>query len=143
MAASTREAALVALAAVIDGATAAEVLRNQDVPERLPAGGLVVIEDGETRDVETTLSPLMFHHEHAARVSVVTDGADDDARDEALDTLLQAVVAAILADRTLGGAVEWAQPMETSTQPIETGRRGKAVSFDVVLMFSTSGSPTV
>lgn len=143
MADSTREAALKALAAAVSGATLATVLRNQDVPQVLPAAGLVVVDDGELQNTEETLSPLMFHHEHAARISVVQDGATDTARDAALDTLLQAVVAAIVADRTLGGAVEWAQPMEATFQTVESGKRGKAASFDCVLMFSTSGTPTV
>lgn len=143
MADSTREAAIKALVAVIDAATTATVLRNQEVPQTLPSAGLVVVEDGEPRSMEETLSPLMFHHEHAARVSVVQDGATAALRDTALDALLQTVVGAIVANRTLSAAVDWAQPEQVSVQTLETGARGKAASFDVVLMFSTSGSAAI
>lgn len=142
MADSTREAALKALATVIDAATAATVLRNMDVPEELPAGGLVTIADGESRGVEETLSPLRFHHEHAARLTIVTEGATDALRDAALDMLLQAVAGAITGNRTLSGAVEWVQPDAPSFDTLPTGERGKAAQFDVVLYFSTLASAT-
>lgn len=140
MADSTREAALKALATVIDSATTATVLRNMDVPEELPAAGLVVIADGEARSVEESFSPLRFHHEHAARVTVLAEGATEALRDAALDALLQTVAAAIVANRTLSASVEWAQPEAPSFETVATGARGKSAQFDVVLYFSTLGS---
>ena len=144
MADSTREAALNALKTVIDAATAATVLRNMDVPEVLPAAGLVVITDGEARGMEETLSPLRFHHEHAARITLVAEGTTEALRDAALDALLQAVAGAVTANPTLSSAVEWAQPEAPNFDTaVQTGARGKAAQFDVVLYFSTLGSAAV
>ncbi|MDI3309538.1 MAG: hypothetical protein QJR07_20900, partial [Acetobacteraceae bacterium] len=86
------------------------VLRNETVPQRLPPGGLVVLRDGETAEETPLLSPLAWAVEHRAEVEVSVAGATPAARAALLDALLAAIAAAIAADRTLGGAVEWAQP---------------------------------
>ncbi len=139
---SARETALAALSARLGAALAArspapKVLRNETVPQRLPTGGLVVVRDGETVEETPILSPLAWAVEHRAEVEVVaTTGA-------LLDALLVDIAAAIAGDRTLGGAVEWAQPGAPSFDDAETegAAAARAASVPVTLSFTVAGSP--
>ena len=64
---SARETAIAALLANLTAAAAARpapkpvVLRNETYAQALPAGGLVVLRDGEAVVVEPIMSPLRFH----------------------------------------------------------------------------------
>ncbi|MDJ0391660.1 hypothetical protein QMO56_26560 [Roseomonas sp. E05] len=139
---SVRETALAALSARLGAALAARnpapnVLRNETVPQRLPPGGLVVVRDGETVEETPILSPLAWAVEHRADVEVVAvTGA-------LLDALLVDIAAAIAGDRTLGGAVEWAQPGAPSFDDAETegAAAARAASVPVTLSFTVAGSP--
>lgn len=102
---SALETAITALLAVVTAAApGATVERNADAPERLPAGGLVVVRDGSQVDALEMFSPLRYSVTHVADVEIVA------ASELARDTMQAAIVAAILANRTLSGAVDWAQP---------------------------------
>ncbi|WP_191084741.1 hypothetical protein [Roseococcus microcysteis] len=139
---SVRETALAALSARLGAALAVrnpapKVLRNETVPQRLPAGGLVVVRDGETLEETPILSPLAWAVEHRAEVEVVAStGA-------LLDALLVDIAAAIAGDRTLGGAVEWAQPGAPSFDDAEAegAAAARAASVPVTLSFTVAGSP--
>jgi hypothetical protein len=139
---SVREAALTALSARLGAALAArdpapKLLRNETVPQRLPPGGLVVLRDGETVEETPMLSPLAWQIEHRAVVEVVA------ANTPLLDALLVEIGAAITADRTLGGAIEWAQPGAPSFDDIETEgvAASRAAAIPVTLIFTVAGSP--
>ena len=139
---SVRETALAALSARLGAALAArspapKVLRNETVPQRLPPGGLVVVRDGETVEETPILSPLAWAVEHRAEVEVVA------ATGTLLDALLVDIAAAIAGDRTLGGAVEWAQPGAPSFDDaeVEGAAAARAASVPVTLSFTVAGSP--
>jgi hypothetical protein len=139
---SVRETALAALAARLGAALAArspppKVLRNETVPQRLPAGGLVVVRDGETVEETAILSPLAWAIEHRADVEAVA------ATGALLDALLVNIAAAIAGDRILGGVVEWAQPGAPSFDDAETegAAAARAASIPVTLFFTVAGSP--
>jgi len=139
---SAREAALAALYARLGGALAArspapKVLRNETVPQRLPAGGLVVLRDGETMEETPILSPLAWAVEHRAEVEVIA------ATGTLLDALLVDIGMAMAADRTLGGAVEWAQPGAPAFEDaeFEGAAAARAASVPVTLSFTVAGSP--
>jgi hypothetical protein len=106
-------------------------------PQRLPAGGLVVVRDGETVEETPILSPLSWAVEHRAEVEVVA------ATSALLDALLVDIAAAIAGDRTLGGAVEWAGPGAPSFDDAETegAAAARAASVLVTLSFTVAGSP--
>ena len=68
MAVSAREAAIAALHVTIATALgsrspAPQVLRSDTVPQRIAAGGLVMIQDGETIEETAILSPLRWQAE--------------------------------------------------------------------------------
>ncbi|MBR0670530.1 hypothetical protein [Neoroseomonas soli] len=145
---SVREAAIAALHGQLTTALAGRnpaplLLRGETLPQRLPPGGLVVIRDGETVEETAILSPLAWAIEHRAEVEVTVAGATPAARNAQLDALLVAIAAAITADRTLGGAVEWAQPGAPGFEDVEFegGAAARAASVPVTLFFTVAGSP--
>ena len=145
---SVRETALAALSARLGAALAVrnpapKVLRNETVPQRLPTGGLVVVRDGETVEETAILSPLAWAIEHRAAIEVTVGGATPAARNALLDALREAIGAAIAADRTLGGAVDWAQPGAPEFEDVEFegAAAARAASVPVALFFTVAGSP--
>ncbi len=145
---SMRETAIAALhgrlaAALVSRNPAPVVLRGETVPQRLPVGGLVVIRDGETVEETAILSPLAWAIEHRAEVEVTVGGATPAARATLLDALLVDLAAAVTADRSLGGAVEWAQPGAPDFEDVEFegAAAARAASAPVTLFFTVTGSP--
>jgi len=139
---STREAALTALLARLNASLAARnpapsIRRNETVPQRLPAGGLVVLRDGESVVETPILSPLAYAIEHRAEIEVL---ASDTTL---LDALLMDIAAAITADPMLGSAVEYAQPGAAAIEDIETegAAAARAAALPVTLFFTVAGSP--
>ncbi|TQF85298.1 hypothetical protein FK498_00670 [Elioraea sp. Yellowstone] len=145
---SSREAAVAALHAAISTALASrspapQVLRGETVPQRIAPGGLVMIQDGETVEETAILSPLRWQVRHVAEIVVAAPGASPEARAALLDALLVDVADAIAADRTLGGAVEWAQPESPSFDDLEFEGAAavRAASIPVSLWFTTGETP--
>jgi len=116
---------------------APSIRRNETVPQRLPAGGLVVLRDGESVAETPILSLLAYAIEHRAEIEVL---ASDTAL---LDALLVAIAAAVTADPMLGGAVEYAQPGAAAFEDIETegAAAARAAALPVTLFFTVAGSP--
>ena len=134
---SVREAALVALLAAVRLVPGATVQRETVVPEAVPPGGLIILRDGAPGEPETTLSPLTYHYEHAARLEVMVQSAGPRAVQ--LDRLLVALGHALAADRTLGGAVEWLEwaAPETDDLALPAVAAVKGALVTVVLVYST------
>lgn len=131
-----REAVLQALHTQLS-ALPATVLRGEVLPERVPAAGLVILRDGEPGEPEVTLSPLEYHWRHRAELEAVVQGAD---RDALFDELCAAIAAVLAADRTLGGACDWAEP--GPPRPVDLAVEGaaalKAAVIPVTLHYSTA-----
>ena len=145
---SARETAIAALTSRLVTSLASRnpapvVLRGETIPQRIPAGGLVVVRDGETVDETPILSPLAWQIEHRAEVEVTVAGATPAARTMLLDGLLVDIAAAISANRTLGGVVEWAQPGGATFEDVEFegAAAARAASVPVTLFFTVAGSP--
>jgi hypothetical protein len=145
---STREDAIVALHAALVAALAVRsppplILRNETVPQRIPAGGLVIVRDGETLSETAMFSPLAWAIEHGAELELVVAGATPADRDAALDDLLSAIGTAIATDRTLGGAVEWAGPGTPRFDDVvvEGAAASRAALITVTLAFTTLATP--
>ncbi|WP_096700635.1 acyl-CoA transferase [Magnetospirillum sp. 15-1] len=103
---SVREQILAALLARLETVPDATIKREAPLPETVPAGGLIILRDGDPGDPEVLLSPLSYLWEHQAEIEVILQrGQDDDSA--ALDALLMAVGDVLAADRSLGGLAEW------------------------------------
>lgn len=142
---SAREAALAALFGVVQAAVAARnpapgVLRNETVPQRLPAGGLVVLLDGETLEAEPVLGLGHYWMRHQAVVEIHAPGASDAARRALCDALLRDISAAVMADTLLGGAVDGAEALAAVIEDsaIEGGQTLRSAAVPVDLYFSAA-----
>lgn len=135
---TTRETILAALQARLQP-LAALVLRDEVLPERIPAAGLIILRDGQPGEPEVTLSPLRYHYQHRAELEVVVQAGN--GRASAFDDLVAAIGAALEADRTLGGLCDWVEPEAPGSVdlPVEGAAALKAAVITVVLHYTTTG----
>ena len=145
---SARETAIAALHSRLVTALAVRnpapiVLRGETIPQRIPAGRLVLVRDGESVEETPILSPLAWQVEHRAEVEITVAGATPAARNTLLDALLVDIGTAITGNRTLGGAVEWAQPGSANFEDVEFegAAAARAAAIPVTLWFTVAGSP--
>lgn len=115
------------------------VLRDEVLPERIPAAGLIILRDGQPGESEVTLSPLRYHYQHRAELEVVVQAPN--GRASVFDTLIAAICIALEADRTLGGLCDWVEPEAPASVdlPIEGAAALKAAVITVVLHYTTTG----
>ena len=132
-----RETILAALHARLQP-LAALALRDEVLPERIPAAGLIILRDGEPGDPEVTLSPLRYHYQHRAELEVVVQSGT--GRATAFDTLTASIGTALVADRTLGGICDWveAEVPRPVDLPVEGAASLKAAAIAVVIHYSLS-----
>ena len=135
---TTRETILTALHARLVTLPAI-VLRDEVLPERIPAPGLIILRDGEPGEPELTLSPLRYHYQHRAELEVIVQAGT--GRASAFDALIAATGAALAADRTLGGLCDWVEPEAPASVdlPVEGAAALKAAVITVVLHYTTTG----
>ncbi len=108
------------------------VQRATGTPEAIPAGGaLVTIHKGACDQAEPLLSPLRYEIIWAAVITV------DAGADVTGDAAVAAIAARLLADPTLGGAVDWAEmgmpETEVAAQPSLEGMGQQPPIFAVTL----------
>lgn len=135
---TSREAILAAIHARLQP-LAAVVLRDDVLPERIPAAGLVILRDGQPGEPEVTLSPLRYHYQHRAELEVVIQAGS--GRASAFDDLIAAIGTTLEADRTLGGLCDWVEPEAPASVdlPVEGAAAMKAAVITVVLHYTTTG----
>jgi hypothetical protein len=135
---TTRETILAALHAQLLS-LAAITLRDEVLPERIPAAGLVILRDGQPGEPEVTLSPLRYHYQHRAELEVVVQAPN--GRASAFDALIAAIGAALASDRTLGGLCDWVEPEAPASVdlPIEGAAALKAAVITLNLHYTTTG----
>lgn len=102
-----REYVLTALFGRLQTIPGAGVKREEPLPEKVPAAGLVILRDGDPGEPEVLLSPLAYLWQHRAEIEVIVQQAPAESAAAALDVLLEQLDAALASDRTLGGAVDW------------------------------------
>jgi hypothetical protein len=137
---SRREDILAALMAALVAGLSAAVRRNEPLPEKLPAGGLVMLRDGELGEPEILLSPLTYIWRHRAIIEAVVSGGTAASRDGVLDGLLTAVGDAIAGTPTLGGLADWIEigPASFETLAIEGAAPLKGATIPIILHYATS-----
>lgn len=101
---SKTEQVLEAIKALLMTVLGAKIERNTVVPETIPAGGLIVLRDGDPGEPDTALGGFGdAYYSHNAEIELYVEVGDAALRDTAFDTLVQAVGAVLEADPTLGG----------------------------------------
>jgi len=143
---SVREAALSALFDALQSLEAGEVAprveRNSVLPEKVGAGGLVILRDGDPGEPEVTLSPPRYHFEHEARLDLVVQPVPATARTASLDTLARSVGTALAADRMLAGAVDWLEWSAPQTSDLAIDGAGAvAGALVTVTLFYVTPDP--
>ncbi|MBB1499476.1 acyl-CoA transferase [Paracoccus sp. MC1862] len=135
---TTRETILAALHVQLQP-LAALVLRDEVLPERIPATGLIILRDGHPGEPEVTLSPLRYHYQHRAELEAVVQAGT--GRASALDDLIASIGTALEADRTLGGLCDWIEPDAPASVdlPVEGAAALKAAVIAVVLHYTITG----
>lgn len=135
-----RETILQALLAALKSVPSPTVLRVTILPERIPAGGLLILRDGDPGTPEVTLSPLQYHFEHRAEIEVIVQGKTPAYRDAVFDTLMQSLGSAITTDRTLGGLCDWveAEAPQPVDLPVEGAEALKAAIVPIILTYTTT-----
>ncbi|MBU3029708.1 acyl-CoA transferase [Paracoccus stylophorae] len=136
-----REEVLSALFTLLQGIGGGTIVqRNEALPERIPAAGLLILRDGTPGEAEVTLSPLRYHWQHRAEVEVFVRGSS--GLELAFDALAERIGHAIAADRTLGGLCDW---IETDApEPADLAVEGAPTIRAAVLILTlhyTSNDP--
>ncbi len=118
---SKREQVLAALSDRLRGIAGVAVKRNEALPVTVPAGGLVILRDGDPGEPDVTLNPRTEFYSHRTEIEVFVTRPVDGGGEGMLDALLSQIGAALAADRSLGGLAEnlFCSAPETSVLAIE------------------------
>ena len=119
--------------------TNVSILRNESLPTKVPAEGLMIVRDGDLGEPEITLSPTRYHYQHRAEVEVLVQQAEQLKRDQVLDTLLQRVGQTLTLNLSLGGAVDYLHigTPEFLSETTEGAPTIKAAVVPIILEYST------
>ena len=104
--ASKRELVLTALFARLEFNLGATVRRNEALPERVPAEGLVILRDGDPGEPDVTLNPRTEFYGHRIELELLVTRPPDGSGDAVLDALIASIAAALAPDPSLGGLAE-------------------------------------
>ena len=115
---------------------------DAEMPERIPAAGMIIGDPGDPGDPEYELSPLAYIYTHRIPVQVILPVASGQAAtaEAALDATCMAIGAAITAHRTLQGLCQFldvtaatvASDDVANTVPV------RIASFDVVAEYAVN-----
>lgn len=130
---SARETAVSALAAMLQG-TGADVWRDTDLSRPVPPEGAIMLSEGDDQ-TQAILSPLRWEHDLACEVVITVTAEDEPTRDERMDRIISTIGDLIVADRTLGGAVDWCEPGPPTFEAAEIDGAGKSARFAITLSF--------
>ena len=138
---SKREQALAGLFLCLkDNVTGLSVLRNEPLPTKVPAEGLLILRDGDPGEPEVTLSPPQYHYQHRVEIEALVQHGDQAQRDTALDALLETLAQALDGQTSLGGLVDYLH-IETPdflSETVEGAPTIKAAVVPIILEYSTS-----
>lgn len=136
---TARETILLALLTRLQTISGAKILRNEALPEKVPANGLLILRDGDPGEPEATLSPLSYYWNHTATLEVIVQHAEAARRDALLDELFRKIADILAEDQTLGGLCDRVTPLspDTSSLAIEGAASVKAAIVPVELIYAT------
>ena len=112
---SRREDILAALVSILDTALAANVRRNEVLPEKVPAAGLVILRDGDPGEPDVTLNPRTEFYAHRVEFEIYVPSDPAGGGEAALDALLGLIGMALRIDPSLGGLAENLTPSAPET----------------------------
>jgi len=136
--ASKRERVLSAVFAALQTVPGATVRRNEALPQTVPAGGLIIMRDGTPGEPDVTLNPRSEYYSHAIDVEAFAPDNDSGA----LDDLLRSVDAALSADDSFGGLVEYLAVGDVEVDAFAGDGAAPllAARINVIVEYQTSGA---
>lgn len=138
---SKREQALAGLFLWLkDNVTGPSVLRNAQLPTKVPSEGLFILRDGNPGEPEVTLSPTRYHYQHQAEIEALVQHADQAQRDQALDDLLVVLAQGLEGQTSLGGLVDYLhiETPEFLSETVEGAPTIKAAVVPIILEYTTT-----
>ena len=138
--ASRREQVLSALSGRLQDVPGAHVKRNEALPQAVPAGGLIILRDGDPGEPDVTLNPRTEFFSHRAEIEAFVPQPVGGGGEAMLDALLSAICAALAVDRSLGGLAEnlICSAPETSVLAIEGAAPILAARLTVTIEYLVS-----
>jgi hypothetical protein len=110
------------------------------LPEKIPAGGLIILRDGDPGEPEQSLGGFgSVYYQHAVEIEVYVEEGNSAVRDTAFDDLLKQIGAALEADPTLGGlafGLTYGRP-ETSIEAVSGAPAIKSATLTVTVDYET------
>ncbi len=140
---TTREQATAALVQLVEGAAgAARVERSDGLPDKAPGDGLIRIGEGGIQEQDPLLGRAgPYYVAQEVPVSIFARDPDKARRAGTLETLRQAIAAALIADETLGGAVDTAWPTEAEPEDLANLPAGITATLITVTMEYQAPTP--
>ena len=141
---SVRNNCIAALEAAIRAAVTVPVTRDETRAREVPAGGLILLREGDGDVDQVIMSPLMYQMRHTVPVVIMVKHTTTVAAARAaLDALLLGVHAAVVSNRTLGGLADWVQPNAPSFEEEEQDGAGAmlAAQLPIEIQFTAPDSP--
>ena len=137
---SKAEQVLDALKALLETVPGAVVERNSVLPEKVPAGGLIIVRDGDPGEPEQALGGFgNTYYQHEVEVEVYVEEGAAAVRDGAFDDLLQQIGAVLDVDPTLGGlafGLTYGRP-EASIEAVPGAPAIKSATLTVTVDYET------
>jgi hypothetical protein len=137
---SKPERVLEAIKALLMTVPSAKIERNTAVPEKIPAGGLIVLRDGDPGEPDKALGGFGgVYYSHDVEIELYVEEGDAMARDAAFDTLVQAVGAVLETDPPLGGlafGMTYGRP-EVDTEAVTGAPAIKTGTITVTVEYET------
>jgi hypothetical protein len=112
---SRREDILAVLVTTLDTALTSKVRRNEVLPEKVPAEGLVILRDGDPGEPDVTLNPRTEFYAHRVEIEAYVPHDPTGGGEAALDALLGSIGMALRIDPSLGGLAENLTPSAPET----------------------------
>jgi hypothetical protein len=103
---SRREQILAALVQRLQSGRSATVRRNEALPEKVPAVGLVILRDGDPGEPDITLNPRTAFYSHRVELELFVTQPTAGGGEALLDALVADVGAALAPDPSLSGLAE-------------------------------------
>ena len=138
---SKPEQVIEAIKALLMTVPGAKIERNSAVPEKIPAGGMIVLRDGDPGEPDTALGGFGgVYYSHDVEIELYVEEGDAMARDAAFDTLVQAVGTVLEIDPTLGGlafGMTYGRP-EIDTEAVAGAPAIKTGTITVTVEYETA-----
>lgn len=109
-------------------------------PSAIPPGGLIIVRRGTLNPTGTDLSPPSYHYNHEIPIEIIFHDGPDATADERVDAAMTAIGDAVLADRHLGGLVDWLDAVPPDVDDVVT-KGGQTATGALTMLVASYATP--